>query len=78
VDTSEDWVDQAVKRQWPNVLETFNLLLPSSIAEDDLSSIPTLIQVGQQLAATLDWTQIRGRSQGAESAVAHQKSINNG
>jgi hypothetical protein len=71
VDTSEDWVDRAVKRQWPNVIVTFNPLLPSDIAEDDLSSIPTLVQAGQQLAATLDWIQILGRSPGAESAVAH-------
>jgi uncharacterized protein len=71
VDTSEDWADRAVKRQWPNVIETFNPLLPSDIAEDDLSSIPTLVQVGQQLAATMDWTQILGRGPGAETAAAH-------
>jgi uncharacterized protein len=58
VDTSEDWVDAAVKRQWPGVLQTFNPLLPSDIGEDDLSAIPALVQVGQQLAAGMDWQQI--------------------
>jgi uncharacterized protein len=71
VDTSEDWVDQAVKRQWPNVVQTFNPLLPSNIAEDDLSSISTLVEVGQQLAATMDWVQILGGQAAAEAAVAH-------
>jgi uncharacterized protein len=71
VDTSEDWVDRAVKRQWPNVIERFNPLLPSNIDEDDLSSIPTLVQVGQQLAATMDWTQILGGSSGAGTAGTH-------
>jgi len=58
VDTSEDWVDEAVNRQWPGVVTTVNPLLPSDIGEDDLSAIPTLVTIGQQLAATLDWTKI--------------------
>jgi hypothetical protein len=58
VDTSEDWADEAVDRQWPGVVENFNPLLPSDIAEDDLSAIPDLVAVGQQLAATLDWTKL--------------------
>jgi hypothetical protein len=60
VDSSEDWVDSAVKRQWPNVLEVFNPLLPSDIGEDDISSIDALVQVGQALAATLDWHRLLG------------------
>jgi patatin-like phospholipase/acyl hydrolase len=60
VDTSEDWVDQAVKRQWPGVLQTFNPLLPSDIDEADLSAIPALVEVGQELAASMDWRQILG------------------
>ncbi|MGO9262010.1 MAG: patatin-like phospholipase family protein [Bryobacteraceae bacterium] len=60
VDTSEDWVDQAVNLQWPNVLRTFNPLLPSDIDEADLSAIPALVEVGQQLAASMDWRQILG------------------
>jgi predicted acylesterase/phospholipase RssA len=55
VDTGEDWADDAVRRQWPGILTSFNPLLPSDIDEADLSAIPALVQVGQQLAATLDW-----------------------
>ncbi|MGA2198032.1 MAG: hypothetical protein ABSH40_22395, partial [Bryobacteraceae bacterium] len=58
VDTSEDWADEAVNRQWPGVMTSFNPLLPSDIDEADLSAIPTLVTIGQQLAATLDWTQL--------------------
>ncbi|MGO9008475.1 MAG: patatin-like phospholipase family protein [Bryobacteraceae bacterium] len=58
IDTSEDWADQAVNRQWPGIATNINPLLPSDIDEIDLSTIPTLVAVGQQLAATLDWTQL--------------------
>jgi hypothetical protein len=55
VDSSEDWVDQAVRRQWPNIMQSFNPLLPRDIDEADLSAIPDLVNIGEQLAATLDW-----------------------
>jgi hypothetical protein len=58
VDTSEDWVDKAADRQWPNVVTTINPQLPSDIDESDLSAIPTLLTIGQELAATLDWTKL--------------------
>ncbi|MFY9727198.1 MAG: patatin-like phospholipase family protein, partial [Bryobacteraceae bacterium] len=58
IDTSEDWADQAVNRQWPGIATNINPLLPSDIDEIDLSTIPTLVAVGQQLAATLDWTRL--------------------
>jgi len=58
VDTSEDWVDDAVNRQWPDILQNFNPELPSDIDEADLSAIPTLVQIGQQLAASMDWKRI--------------------
>src|ERR1039458_515262 len=58
VDTSEDWVDDAVNRQWPGILRSFNPLLPRDIDEADLDAIPTLLEIGNQLAATLDWHQI--------------------
>jgi predicted acylesterase/phospholipase RssA len=58
VDTSEDWVDDAVNRQWPGVMQSFNPLLPSDIDEADLSQIPTLVESGQKMAADLDWEQI--------------------
>ncbi len=58
VDTSEDWVDDAVNRQWPGILRTFNPLLPRDIDEADLDAVPTLLEIGRQLAGSLDWTQI--------------------
>jgi patatin-like phospholipase/acyl hydrolase len=60
VDTSEDFADGAVKRQWPGVMTSINPLLPSDIGEDDLSAIPDLVTVGQEFAATLDWTKLIG------------------
>ena len=58
VDTSEDWVDKAVRRQWPSIVTTFNPQLPHAIDEADLSAIPTLLDIGKRLADTLDWRQI--------------------
>ena len=60
VDSSEDSVDDAVNRQWPGVMQSFNPLLPSDIDEADLSAIPALVEVGQKMAAGLDWEQIIG------------------
>jgi patatin-like phospholipase/acyl hydrolase len=60
VDSSEDSVDDAVNRQWPRVMQSFNPLLPSDIDEADLSQIPTLVEIGQKMAADLDWEQIIG------------------
>ena len=65
VDSSEDWVDNAVKRQWPGVMKSFNPLLPSDIDEADLSQIPTLVEIGQKMAAALDWEQILGGAGGS-------------
>jgi hypothetical protein len=61
VDTSEDWVDQAVNRQWPGIMRNFNPLLPREIDEADLDAIPVLLETGRQLAATLDWHDILGQ-----------------
>ena len=58
VDSSGDWVDDAVNRQWPGVMQVFNPLLHGAIDEADLSAIPALVQIGQQLAAEMDWTAI--------------------
>ena len=58
VDTSEDWVDAAVNRQWPGVMRSFNTLLPRAIDQADLSAIPTLVSLGQHMADQLDWTRI--------------------
>lgn len=58
VDSSEDWVDKAIERQWPGVMQAFNPPLPGDIDEADLSAIPTLLKLGQDLAATLDWPKL--------------------
>ena len=60
VDSSEDWVDDAVNRQWPGVFRNFNTLLPTDIDEADLSAIPALVRIGQEMAAALDWHRILG------------------
>jgi patatin-like phospholipase/acyl hydrolase len=60
VDTSEDWVDRAVERQWPGVKQKFDWLLPSDISMDDVSSIPALVIAGRSAAASMDWHQILG------------------
>jgi patatin-like phospholipase/acyl hydrolase len=60
VDSSEDWVDDAVNRQWPGIMQGFNPVLPSDIDEADLSAIPTLVQIGQKMAADMDWERILG------------------
>jgi hypothetical protein len=60
VDTSGDWVDDAVNLKWPGVMTTINPELPSDISEDDIGAISTLVQVGQELAGTMDWKQLLG------------------
>jgi len=60
VDSSEDWVDDAVERQWRGIMQSFNPRLPSDIDEADLSAIPALVEIGQQTAAAMDWKKILG------------------
>ena len=62
VDTSEDWVDKALDRQWPGIMRNrnINIDLKREIDEADLDAIPELLQIGQQLAATLDWSKLLG------------------
>jgi uncharacterized protein len=60
VDTSEDWVDCAVERQWPGVKQKFDWQLPSDIAMDELSAIPALLAAGKAAAASIDWKQVLG------------------
>ena len=60
VDSAEDWAGDAVNRQWPGVMRDFNPLLPGDIDEADLSAIPTLVELGQKMAADMDWKQILG------------------
>ena len=65
VDSSQDWVDDAVNRQWPGIMRVFNPLLPRAIDEADLDAIPVLLETGRQLAATLNWREILGQAQAA-------------
>jgi patatin-like phospholipase/acyl hydrolase len=58
IDRPEDWVDEAVERQWPSLMQNFNPELPRNIDLADVEAIPDLVRVGRQLADTMDWTQI--------------------
>lgn len=60
VDSSEDWMDRAVARQWPGVARKFDWQLPADIAMDDLSAIPDLLAAGKTAAASIDWKEISG------------------
>ncbi len=60
VDTSEDWVDRAVRRQWPGVQQKFDWQLTSDIPMDDLAGIPALEAAGTAAAASIDWSQVLG------------------
>jgi patatin-like phospholipase/acyl hydrolase len=60
VDTSEDWVDRAVQRQWPGVQQKFDWQLPSDTPMDDLAGIPALEAAGKTAAASIDWNQVLG------------------
>jgi patatin-like phospholipase/acyl hydrolase len=56
IDSSEDWVDNAVERQWPAILNNFNPELPRDIDIADMGAIPDLLTIGQEMAAGIDWT----------------------
>jgi hypothetical protein len=58
VDSSEDWVDDAIERQWPALLQNFNPPLPRAIDEADTGAIHELVQIGQEMADAMDWTQL--------------------
>ena len=58
IDSSEDWVDRAVARQWPGLAQKLNVELPSNIGMADVSSIPVLVELGQRWAVTLDWKKL--------------------
>jgi len=60
VDTSEDWVDRAVERQWPGVQQKFDWQLQSDISMDDLAGIPALVAAGKTAAAGMNWNQVLG------------------
>jgi hypothetical protein len=41
-------------------MQNINVELPRDIDEADLGAIPDLVEIGQELAAGLDWTQLLG------------------
>ena len=65
VDTGEDWVEHAVERQWPGIMDARNIQLTSDISEDNLSAIPTLVELGKQMAAQVNWEQLIGKHKAA-------------
>lgn len=58
VDSSEDWVDKAVNRQWPGLNKKLNVELSRAIGMADISAIPEMVALGQLWASTLDWKAI--------------------
>jgi len=58
IDSTEDWAGDAVNRHWPGIMWDFNPLLPRDIDEADLSAIATLVEIGQKMAADMDWKEI--------------------
>jgi hypothetical protein len=60
VDSSRDWVEAALNRQWPGVMKNFNPELPRAAGEADLAAIPALVETGQHMAAGLDWNNLLG------------------
>jgi hypothetical protein len=56
IDSSEDWVDNAVERQWPAILQNFNPELPHDIDMADIDAVPELVEIGNEMAADIDWT----------------------
>jgi patatin-like phospholipase/acyl hydrolase len=62
IDSSADWAGEAVNRQWPGIMQSYNPLLPAAIDEADLSAIPTLLDIGQRAAARMDWGKILSRN----------------
>ena len=61
VNSAEYLADEDTVRTYPTCkFQRFNPSLPSNIDEADLSSVPTLLTIGQAQAATMDWKTILG------------------
>ena len=55
---SKSEAEEAVNRHWPDILTSFNPPLPSEIDEADVSQIPTLLKIGQEAAARMEFNTI--------------------
>jgi patatin-like phospholipase/acyl hydrolase len=58
VDAPVDEQTQNAMRQWPGVVQRFNWPLVSTPTEADVASIPSLVEIGQKAAASMDWKAI--------------------
>jgi uncharacterized protein len=58
LDAPEDQQTELVNRHFPGVLQRIDWQLPRAIDMADTSSIPELVAIGKQAAATMDWTKI--------------------
>jgi uncharacterized protein len=58
LDAPEEQQTQLVNRHFPGILQRFDWKLPQAIDMADTSSIPLLVQIGQQAAAGMNWQTI--------------------
>jgi hypothetical protein len=58
IDSSEDWVDSAVNRQWPGLQQKFNWMLPCEIDLADIDTISELESLGTSAASNMHWDSI--------------------
>ena len=58
LDAPEEQQTELVNRHFPGILQRFDQLLPNAIDMADTDSIPLLLKLGQQFAATFDWKTI--------------------
>jgi uncharacterized protein len=58
LDAPDEQQPKLVNRHFPGIMKRFDWRLPSAIDMADTSSIPTLVTVGEQAAATMDWKSI--------------------
>jgi uncharacterized protein len=58
LDAPEEQQTQLVNRHFPGILQRFNWKLPQAIDMADIGQIPTLVNIGQQIAAGMDWKKI--------------------
>jgi uncharacterized protein len=58
LDAPEEQQTQLVNRHFPGILQRFNWKLPEAIDMADIGEISTLVNIGQQVAAGMDWKKI--------------------
>lgn len=58
LDNGEDDADATVDRHWPGIRQGFNVQMATDIDMANISAIPQLVQLGQQMAAGIDWAKV--------------------